>query len=432
MVQAIDVILAFFTDNGMVVELMVSTLLFTWWLERRDMFWWRALTGAAVMLVESMLWHGYVPENLWAVTVQNIIVFALLIAWIGECWKVNIRQALFYFVMSGAMQHLVYRGARLLSVGLHRCWPNGAWIDTYAYSFVQIPLYCLAYAVFARPMAKKDISMVGGRSVFAMMVGMMLCVSVFTNMFNFLALPASGAAAFTVFSLFDFVTCVFMLELAIELVSKQRAHAEGEVLRHLLRQQKQQMESTKETIDLINVKTHDLKKQIVQLGPAISQEQAGELQQLVEIYDSSVRTGNETLDVLLASKSLLCEQRGISFDRMVDGGLLDFMKPSDIYSLVGNALDNAMEAVSALPDDAEKYIAVRICESKGMAMIRVENPFAGELAFSDGLPVTIKGDTQYHGFGTRSIRMIARQYHGYMSISARDGIFRLTVILPLQ
>lgn len=50
MVQAIDVILAFFTDNGMVVELMVSTLLFTWWLERRDMFWWRALTGAAVML----------------------------------------------------------------------------------------------------------------------------------------------------------------------------------------------------------------------------------------------------------------------------------------------------------------------------------------------------------------------------------------------
>jgi len=170
----------------------------------------------------------------------------------------------------------------------------------------------------------------------------------------------------------------------------------------------------------------------VQLGPAISQEQAGELQQLVEIYDSSVRTGNETLDVLLASKSLLCEQRGISFDRMVDGGLLDFMKPSDIYSLVGNALDNAMEAVSALPDDAEKYIAVRICESKGMAMIRVENPFAGELAFSDGLPVTTKGDTQYHGFGTRSIRMIARQYHGYMSISARDGIFRLTVILPLQ
>ena len=113
MVQAIDVILAFFTDNGMVVELMVSTLLFTWWLERRDMFWWRALTGAAVMLVESMLWHGYVPENLWTVTVQNIIVFALLIAWIGECWKVNIRQALFYFVMSGAMQHLVYRGARL-------------------------------------------------------------------------------------------------------------------------------------------------------------------------------------------------------------------------------------------------------------------------------------------------------------------------------
>ncbi|WP_432624419.1 GHKL domain-containing protein [Bifidobacterium sp.] len=431
--RTIDMLLGFFTTNGMVVELTVSTLLFTWWLERRDMFWWRFLTGIAVMLVESMLWNAYIPQYFLTITVQNVIAFALVILWILQCWTVNIRQALFYFVMAGATQHLVYRGARLLSVSLHQIWDSAAWIDTYAYSLAQIPLYILAYLVFGRPMARRDISMVGGRSVFAMLLGMVLCVSVFTNMFNAVATPVGAASAdvYTVFSLFDFVTCVFMLELAIELVSRQRAHAEGEVLRQLLYQQKRQMENTKETIDLINVKTHDLKKQISQLGPSISQEQADELHRLVDVYDSSVRTGNETLDVLLANKSMQCEQRGIQFDRMIDGGILDFMNPADIYSLVGNALDNALEAVSALPRDAERYVSVRIRRNKGMAMIRVENPFSGTLDFADGLPMTTKEDARYHGFGTRSIRMIAQKYHGYMSISARDGIFRLTVILPL-
>ena len=432
--RIVDMLLGFFTTNGMVVELVVSTLLFTWWLERRDMFWWRFLTGIAIMLVESMLWNAYIPQHFLTITVQNVIAFALVILWILQCWNVNIRQALFYFIMAGATQHLVYRGARLLSVSLHQIWESAAWIDTYAYSLAQIPLYILAYLVFGRPMARKDISMVGGRSVFALLLGMMLCVSVFTNMFNAVATPVEEATAdvYTVFSLFDFVTCVFMLELAIELVSKQRAHAEGEVLRQLLYQQKRQMENTKETIDLLNVKAHDLKKQISQLGSSISQEQTDELRRLVDVYDSSVRTGNETLDVLLANKSMQCEQRGIQFDRMIDGGILDFMNPADIYSLVGNALDNALEAVSALPQNAERYIAVRIRRNKGMAMIRVENPFSGTLDFADGLPMTTKEDARYHGFGTRSIRMIAQKYHGYMSISARDGIFRLTVILPLQ
>ena len=432
--RIVDMLLGFFTTNGMVVELVVSTLLFTWWLERRDMFWWRFLTGIAIMLVESMLWNAYIPQHFLTITVQNVIAFALVILWILQCWNVNIRQALFYFIMAGATQHLVYRGARLLSVSLHQIWESAAWIDTYAYSLAQIPLYILAYLVFGRPMARKDISMVGGRSVFALLLGMMLCVSVFTNMFNAVATPVEEATAdvYTVFSLFDFVTCVFMLELAIELVSKQRAHAEGEVLRQLLYQQKRQMENTKETIDLLNVKAHDLKKQISQLGSSISQEQTDELRRLVDVYDSSVRTGNETLDVLLANKSMQCEQRGIQFDRMIDGGILDFMNPADIYSLVGNALDNALEAVSVLPRNAERYISVRIRRNKGMAMVRVENPFSGTLDFADGLPMTTKEDARYHGFGTRSIRMIAQKYHGYMSISARDGIFRLTVILPLQ
>ncbi|NEG72817.1 GHKL domain-containing protein [Bifidobacterium ramosum] len=419
----------FFTANGMVFELLVSTLMFTWWLDRRPGFAMRAPAGMAAILVCSMAWNLLVPADLWTATVQNVAVYLVFTLWILVCWRVNIRQAVFYFVMGGTLQHFVYRGARLSSIWLHAFWHDGAWIDTYVYALMQIPFLLLGYWWFARPLVRKPTSALAGRSVIGMLFGMLLCISVFTNLFNATAAPG-GSQAFTIFSAFDLVTCVFLMTLAVEVVVNQAVRSDAEVMRELLRQQRRQLAASKETIDLINVKTHDLKKQIATLGPRISPEQASELSDLVDLYDASVRTGNESLDVLLAQKSMQCEQRGIRFDRMIDGRLLSFMTPVDIYSLFGNAIDNALEAVDRLDDDADRYVAVRVREEKGMVMIRVENPYAGELSFDDGLPRTTKDDARYHGFGTRSIRMIAERYDGTMSIVARGGVFRLTVILP--
>jgi sensor histidine kinase regulating citrate/malate metabolism len=231
--------------------------------------------------------------------------------------------------------------------------------------------------------------------------------------------------------LLDLVTCVFLLALTKEIVHRQSAEQDSAIMRHLLHQQKTQLESSKETIELINVKTHDLKKQIARLGDRIPQDEVDELRELVGIYDAVTRTGNEALDVLLAEKVLLCETRGIQFDRLVDGSALDPMKPGDVYALLGNALDNAMEAVADVSDPGRRYIALRVRRSRGLVAVHVENAYAGERTFVDGLPVTTKADTRYHGFGMRSIRMICEKYDGHLSVAARDGVFSLTVLLPL-
>ena len=440
---ALTAVTRLFSGSGMLIELLAATLMFTWWQERRRRFAVTLPLMLATAVVVSGVWRGCLPQTILVTSVGNLLVFALFAVMILACWRVNARQALFYFTMAGTMQHFVYRGARLSSVWMHLLWEDAAWIDTYVYAAMQLPFLLVGYWCFARPLVRRPTSALAGRSVFALLAGMTLCVSVFTNLFNALALPEAGSAAFTIFSAFDLVTCIFMMALANELVVNQVAKADGEVLRGLLRQQERQLAASKETIDLINVKTHDLKRQIALLGPRMSDEQKGELSSLVDIYDASVRTGNEALDVLLAQKSMQCEQRGVRFDRMVDGRLLAFMNPVDLYSLFGNAIDNALEAVDRLPEavvadtaagaaPVERYIAVRVHESKDMAMIRVENPFSGDVAFRDGLPVTTKDDERYHGFGTRSIRMIADRYDGTMSIVARGGVFRLTVILPLQ
>ena len=64
-----------------------------------------------------------------------------------------------------------------------------------------------------------------------------------------------------------------------------------------------------------------------------------------------------------------------------------------------------------------------------MIFIEEDNYFVGELEFIDGLPITSKEDKNYHGFGTRSLRMIVRKYGGEMSAISKNNVFHLSIIL---
>ena len=63
-----------------------------------------------------------------------------------------------------------------------------------------------------------------------------------------------------------------------------------------------------------------------------------------------------------------------------------------------------------------------------MLFIQSDNYYSGELQFKDGLPQTTKGDTSWHGFGLRSIRMIVRKYGGELTTYIEDDIFHLSIL----
>lgn len=192
------------------------------------------------------------------------------------------------------------------------------------------------------------------------------------------------------------------------------------------------MEISKENIELINIKCHDIKNQIATLGDRVPQEEIRELERAVDIYDMAFKTGNEALDVLMVEKLMVCENKNIRLDCMMDGKLLSFMKQSDVYALFGNAVDNAIEAVERIVNEERRYISVRVRMEKGMLVIHFENYYEGEIAFVKGLPQTTKEDKRYHGFGMKSIRMIVEKYQGHFSVGAKDGIFTLNILLPIS
>ena len=157
-----------------------------------------------------------------------------------------------------------------------------------------------------------------------------------------------------------------------------------------------------------------------------------ELKKDIMIYDTAIDTGNEALNVLMMDKGLYCCEHNIQLSCMADAGSLSFMKLEDVYAIFGNALDNAITAVEKISDPEKRVINLKVLNQNNFFMVQLQNYYDGSLYFENGLPITTKKDKLNHGFGVKSIRFLAEKYGGTMTVSARDGIFTLQILLPIS
>ena len=139
---------------------------------------------------------------------------------------------------------------------------------------------------------------------------------------------------------------------------------------------------------------------------------------------------NETLDIVLSEYRIYCASHGILFTAFADGAALRGMGVADICSLFGNIMENAVEACERMQDPARRVISLNVRSLAGQVSVCAENYFEGEVRFADGLPVTRKEDTFRHGYGVKSIRMIAEKYGGTMQCGAAGGLFSVRVLFP--
>lgn len=108
------------------------------------------------------------------------------------------------------------------------------------------------------------------------------------------------------------------------------------------------------------------------------------------------------------------------------------MSESDIYSLLGNIIDNAIESELKLKNREKREINLLIKRKGNLLHIQEQNYFEDEIRMEKGFPVTSKGDKENHGFGMKSIRMLVDKYHGELQITAEDQIFSIDILLPCQ
>ena len=157
-----------------------------------------------------------------------------------------------------------------------------------------------------------------------------------------------------------------------------------------------------------------------------------EAQNSIDFYRHLIYTDNEALNTILAEKGLFCQEKGIDFGCAVDDVDLSFIRLPDLYALLGNAIDNAIEYVETQDDPTLRTISMRIERKALFIGIQVTNPYTGEPLSLDELPHTHKADAADHGFGMRSIRFLAEKYGGTMEYSTADRLFTLQILLPMR
>lgn len=421
----------FFTLHGYVLELLLAVSFFTWWMDKQRHFILRFLSVCIALFAVSMLW-GLIPvQNAWTNSLSTILFFVLCTLGVILCFGLPASQAAFYSTAVGAAQHFSFRAARTL-IGYCSTLPLfPERILSLAYPLLSVSFLLLCYFLFGKKLRREGADyLTSSPMVLFLLIGMQLCTNIFKNLFDQYSVGVD-IKIYIIYSLFDIVCCLFLLSLQCEITKKANEQQNNAILNHLLYQQKQQMKMSKENIELINIKCHDIKNQIAMLGDHVPQDEIRELKRSINIYDMAFKTGNEALDVLMIEKLLLCESKNIRFDCMAEGSRLSFMSNSDIYSLFGNALDNAIEAVDKISDPDKRFISAKAHVDKNMMILHFENYYVGTIDLEAGLPKTTKHDKRYHGFGMKSIRMIVEKYGGYLSINGNNSIFTLNILLPL-
>lgn len=144
------------------------------------------------------------------------------------------------------------------------------------------------------------------------------------------------------------------------------------------------------------------------------------------LYGSRRLCENETANVVLCAKAEEMARDGLEGDFAVSLPEELPIADTDLCALLGNALDNAMEAARRAED---RTIRVRCRAEKGLFMLRVENALSGEIRA--GLETT-KADRSEHGFGLAGMREIAARCGGTLEARAKEGRFELVACFPIE
>ena len=209
---------------------------------------------------------------------------------------------------------------------------------------------------------------------------------------------------------------------------------EKETLHNIMEMQYKNYQLSKENIDMVNQKYHDLKHQInllkTQAYVGKSTSYLEKMEREIRVYETQNKTGNQILDAVLTNKAMICQNKEIELKFIVDGGALSFMEDMDVSALFGNMLDNAIESAEKQREKQKRLIWLYVTKEKQFVRIRTENYCDEKIQFKNGMPVTTKKDRRLHGYGMKSIKSTVEKYHGSVVAAQENNWFELKILLP--
>ena len=451
--QTIDMLLAFTLTFAL--QMVVYGIVFVYSFKRRRHFILRAacslLALGAVGVGGAFAMYGLFaagldPQHVLYIEVLRAVMFILFVALdivlINVCFDEKPALVLFAAVATNAA---ITVGSALYSMVVEAFHLNSIYFTMYggadvwsfvAFFLIHIAVIFLAWLLFGKAFARahKDF----GKSINKFVIGLYVMYAFFTaavsrsQFFNMtlMGINTKGSIAIPlIFNGFSAFFAVFVLFVQRFNLTWSKDLQDQEAAESFHQHYKDRVDKQQASVVQINSKVEELKDQIhaILADQHLDEGILADLENAISIFDSTVQTGCDALDVLLTQKSLNLDSKHVSTTLMVDGKALSFMEVSDVNAFFGNAIDNALEYLETVDED-KRFLRISTTRNHSLLAVRIENYCDKDLTFGqDGRPhSTKKGDS--HGYGTQSIKSVAQKYGGTATFAREGDLFVINAL----
>lgn len=185
---------------------------------------------------------------------------------------------------------------------------------------------------------------------------------------------------------------------------------------------------------LSNKTMHDLKNQLFALEELMKNNPPAGTEELKKITDSLLSvsamtvTGIDSIDALITAKMQKMKEKNIRFIHRICIPKELSLKPLDFCVVLGNLLDNSIEANEKMPK-SDRFISLSANQKQGYLSVQISNATSEKIKIRNNEIFTTKRNKEIHGFGLQSVKEIAEKYDGTVSFEQEDGAFSVIVML---
>jgi len=257
------------------------------------------------------------------------------------------------------------------------------------------------------------------------------------GLYNYAADKAAGV--FTLRTLFFIITITaYVLILDIAKSAREKEALQGVKIALSLRLESavHQLSALQATQEQAVVYRHDMRHHLALIGGYLADGNIEKADQYVRLAQADIEDitpnsycENNTVNLILSSFASKAKVNGVALSVEADLPASLALPETELCSLLSNGLDNAITAAAQVDDETLRRARISCQTHKGNLLIFIENSFTGKVEMENGLPQSLR---EGHGFGVKSMAMIAEKYNGYCSFEAKGEIFTLRIVLPLN
>jgi signal transduction histidine kinase len=292
---------------------------------------------------------------------------------------------------------------------------------------VTLPLYVLLATYFAGPVQRLMQQSKRAQFLFGIVPFFYYCFDYITTIYSDILYKGSKVAVEFMPTILSIGYFVFVLLIAADLQKQSKAKEDQLLLEMQIGHATKELAALRESQIQAAIYRHDLRHHLRYLESHL---QSGEVNIAIDYIrklDHNIESGaikryceNETVNLILSSYASLANLSGIRFETKValDSSALELLSSVEYCIILGNLLENAIEASKQVNQDPFIYIEAK--QQKGKVFCQVKNSYSGTVQFEGKYPVTTKAG---HGMGIKSIVMTVEKLKGFVEFSVENNIF---------